>query len=85
MNKDFNKVIIRTLKSELEMSKSEAKSNEDRNEVYNKSEGLRKVCPACGLQTTMILDPKKQTEQNKLYICLTCGHVFEVTQKEWNS
>lgn len=64
------------------MSKSESKrdSKENRKEVFKEFGDTQKTCPACGLQTTVILDHKKNNDSNKIYICLTCGHVFEITQ-----
>ncbi len=34
-------------------------------------------CPACGLYSTIILDPKKVSDEKSSRLCLVCGHLFE--------
>ena len=38
---------------------------------------LNVVCPVCGLNTAVILDPKQVSDKKSLHLCLVCGHVFE--------
>ena len=54
----------------------------EKQEANNNTQGnidnpLNVVCPVCGLNTTVILDPKQVSVKKSLHLCLVCGRVFE--------
>lgn len=41
-------------------------------------------CPACGLYSSVVLDPKKISDEKTIRLCLVCGHLFEYFNQPQN-